>query len=83
MRAKTFVLELDNIGEQIGFISPPVKSFLHTVNDRKTIQQIPRSIYGQSTVPNIFINGNHMGGNSDLQARKAELPELHNRAGAL
>jgi glutaredoxin 3 len=34
-------------------------------------------------VPNIFINHKHIGGNSDLQAKKAELPQLLKDAGAL
>jgi len=34
-------------------------------------------------VPNIFINRKHIGGNSDLQARKEELPQLLKEAGAV
>ncbi|AMD19502.1 HCL649Cp [Eremothecium sinecaudum] len=34
------------------------------------IQASLLEITGQSSVPNIFINGNHIGGNSDLQALK-------------
>lgn len=40
-------------------------------------------ISGQTSVPNIYINKQHIGGNSDLQARKAELPSLLKEAGAL
>jgi glutaredoxin 3 len=38
---------------------------------------------GQGTVPNIFINKQHIGGNSDLQAKKAQLPTLLKEAGAV
>ena len=38
---------------------------------------------GQSTVPNIFINKEHIGGNSDLQGKKAQLPQLLKAAGAV
>jgi glutaredoxin 3 len=37
----------------------------------------------QTTVPNVFINKQHIGGNSDLQARKAQLPALLKEAGAI
>lgn len=38
---------------------------------------------GQTSVPNIFINKKHIGGNSDLQEKKAQLPALLKEAGAL
>ena len=38
---------------------------------------------GQRTVPNVFINKKHIGGNSDLQAKKSELPAMLKEAGAL
>jgi glutaredoxin 3 len=34
-------------------------------------------------VPNIFIKQKHIGGNSDLQNRKRELPTLLKEAGAV
>jgi glutaredoxin 3 len=37
----------------------------------------------QRTVPNIFIGQKHIGGNSDLQAKSAQLPALLKDAGAL
>jgi len=33
-------------------------------------------------VPNIFIDKKHIGGNSDLQAKKSQLPGLLKAAGA-
>ncbi|KAI3405130.2 hypothetical protein KGF56_002086 [Candida oxycetoniae] len=40
---------------------------LDTIEDGATIQRALEEITGQRTVPNIFINGKHIGGNSDLQ----------------
>jgi glutaredoxin 3 len=34
-------------------------------------------------VPNIYIKKQHIGGNSDLQAKKSQLPDLLKDAGAL
>jgi glutaredoxin 3 len=33
--------------------------------DGSAIQQVLRSLTGQSTVPNVFVKGNHIGGNDD------------------
>lgn len=56
---------------------------LDQVPDGDAIQDALEQITHQSTVPNIFINQTHIGGNSDLQARRAELPRLLKDAGAL
>ena len=37
----------------------------------------------QRSVPNIFINHKHIGGNSDLQAKKSQLPQLLKEAQAV
>jgi glutaredoxin 3 len=42
-----------------------------------------QELSGQRTVPNVFIDKKHIGGNSDLQAKKAQLPDLLKSAGAL
>ncbi|KAB8278773.1 putative glutaredoxin Grx1 [Aspergillus minisclerotigenes] len=52
-------------------------------SDGNAIQDALVEISGQRTVPNIFIKQKHIGGNSDLQARKSELPALLKDAGAL
>jgi glutaredoxin 3 len=52
-------------------------------DDGADIQNALQELTGQRTVPNIFINHQHIGGNSDLQSRKAELPRLLSEAGAL
>lgn len=46
------------------------------------IQSALAEISSQRTVPNIFINKVHIGGNSDLQA-KTDLKQLLQDAGAL
>jgi len=51
--------------------------------DGSAIQDALASMTSQRTVPNIFIGQKHIGGNSDLQAKKAELPELLRAAGAI
>lgn len=37
----------------------------------------------QRSVPNVFIDHKHIGGNSDLQGKKSQLPELLKKAGAV
>ncbi|PGH17768.1 glutaredoxin [Helicocarpus griseus UAMH5409] len=56
---------------------------LDQVEDGAAIQDALQEISSQRTVPNIFISQKHIGGNSDLQARKAELPALLKAAGAI
>ncbi|CAI7580027.1 unnamed protein product [Penicillium palitans] len=46
------------------------------------IQSALAEISGQRTVPNIFINKKHIGGNSDLQGKK-DLKDLLKAAGAV
>jgi len=56
---------------------------LDQVDDGSAIQSALEEITGQSSVPNIFIKKQHIGGNSDLQAKKGDLPTLLKDAGAL
>ncbi|KAF2745255.1 glutaredoxin [Sporormia fimetaria CBS 119925] len=56
---------------------------LDQVDDGSAIQETLKDMTGQGTVPNIFINKVHIGGNSDLQAKKGELPKLLKEAGAI
>lgn len=46
------------------------------------IQSALAEISSQRTVPNIFINKKHIGGNSDLQGKK-DLKDLLKEAGAI
>ncbi len=54
-----------------------------SIDDGADIQAALKEINGQSTVPNIYISQQHIGGNSDLQAKKSELPTLLKTAGAI
>ncbi|CAG8984122.1 hypothetical protein HYALB_00006223 [Hymenoscyphus albidus] len=56
---------------------------LDQVDDGSDIQAALKEINGQSSVPNIYIKQQHIGGNSDLQAKKAELPALLKDANVL
>jgi glutaredoxin 3 len=53
------------------------------IDDGSAIQAALKEINGQTSVPNIYIKQQHIGGNSDLQARKGELSDLLKDAGAL
>lgn len=55
---------------------------LDQVDDGSDIQAALREISGQSTVPNIYIGQQHIGGNSDLQAKSGELKALLKEVGA-
>jgi len=56
---------------------------LDQVDDGAAIQDALEEITSQRSVPNIFIGKKHIGGNSDLQAKKSNLPSLLKDAGAL
>jgi len=56
---------------------------LDQVDDGSAIQAALAEITGQTSVPNIFIKHEHIGGNSDLQAKKGQLPQLLKDAGAI
>nr|POE88109.1 glutaredoxin [Quercus suber] len=56
---------------------------LDQVDDGAAIQDALEEITHQRSVPNVFIDHKHIGGNSDLQSKKAQLPELLKKAGAL
>ncbi|RMY24451.1 hypothetical protein D0867_01374 [Hortaea werneckii] len=56
---------------------------LDQVDDGADIQDALQEMTNQRSVPNVFINKKHMGGNSDLQAKKGELPQLLKDAKAI
>ncbi|KAL4787679.1 thioredoxin-like protein [Aspergillus varians] len=56
---------------------------LDQTDDGSAIQDALQEISGQRTVPNIYISKKHIGGNSDLQGLKGDLPALLKDAGAL
>merc|ERR1712113_128495 len=49
---------------------------LDQVDDGAAIQDALEEMTQQRSVPNIFIDKKHIGGNSDLQAKKSQLPKL-------
>lgn len=52
--------------------------------DGSLVQDALQELTGQRTVPNTFINKQHIGGNSDLSAKKGkELERLLREAGAI
>jgi glutaredoxin 3 len=53
------------------------------LDDGAAIQDALQEITNQRSVPNIFIGKKHIGGNSDLQAKKSQLPNLLKEAGAV
>ncbi|KIV88078.1 hypothetical protein B0A52_05303 [Exophiala mesophila] len=56
---------------------------LDQVDDGAALQDALEEITGQRSVPNIFISQQHIGGNSDLQAKKSQLDNLLKSAGAI
>jgi len=56
---------------------------LDQVDDGAALQDALEEITNQRTVPNVFINHKHIGGNSDLQAKKSQLPQLLKDAQAI
>ncbi|XBA47038.1 glutaredoxin [Candidozyma auris] len=45
---------------------------LNTIPDGSEIQDYLEEISNQRTVPNVYINGKHVGGNSDVQALNSQ-----------
>ena len=61
-----------------------VKYFeLDLIDDGADVQEALKEKTGQKTVPNVFIGGQHIGGNSDVQAlhQKGELAQKLTAAG--
>jgi glutaredoxin 3 len=58
---------------------------LNEMDDGAAIQDALLEISGQNTVPNVFINGEHLGGNSEAQTANGsgKLDELLAAAGAM
>ena len=81
--AKAYILELDQIGKIFLYREDMGTYAEQSVDDGAAIQDALQEITSQRSVPNIFINHKHIGGNSDLQSRKSELPDLLKEAGAI
>lgn len=55
---------------------------MRPTEDGDAVQSALQEISNQRTVPNVFIKQQHIGGNSDLQAKRRELAGLLKDAGA-
>ena len=55
---------------------------MRPTEDGDAVQSALQEISNQRTVPNVFIKQQHVGGNSDLQAKRSELAGLLKDAGA-
>lgn len=53
------------------------------LEDGAAIQDALEEITHQRSVPNIFIDHKHIGGNSELQAKRSQLPQLLKDAHAI
>lgn len=52
-------------------------------DDGAALQDALEEMTHQRSVPNIFIAKKHIGGNSDLQAKKSQLPKMLKDANAI
>lgn len=53
------------------------------VDDGAAIQDALEDMTHQRSVPNIFIDHKHIGGNSELQSKKSQLPQMLKDANAI
>ncbi|KAK5125385.1 hypothetical protein LTR85_000494 [Meristemomyces frigidus] len=81
MGAKPYIIELDQVGAYKKNSDDDI--VLRQVHDGAAIQDALQEITNQRSVPNIFIDKKHIGGNSDLQAKRSELPSLLKSAHAI
>jgi glutaredoxin 3 len=91
MGAKPYIIELDEVGTYphslyltMSHLRREWKTDVSVgADDGSAIQDALYDMTNQRSVPNIFIDKNHIGGNSDLQAKKSQLPELLKAAHAI
>ena len=82
--AKFYAIELDQVGMFFSILSLWCRwRLISGIEDGQDIQNALQELTNQRTVPNIFIAKKHIGGNSDLQAKKGDLPTLLKDAGAV
>lgn len=88
---KPYIIELDQVG-QFELLSHTPRSLRHILltarfgcasDDGAAIQDALEEITNQRSVPNIFIDHKHIGGNSELQRKKSQLPQLLKEANAI
>lgn len=75
--AKSYIIELDQVGTYM-IEWHPGNTLLTMINtdDGAEIQDALEEMTGQRSVPNIFIGKKHIGGNSELQGKKSQLPSM-------
>ena len=84
MGARYYAIELDQVGTLASnCVTDTAFANFRSQDDGSDIQGALAEMTGQSTVPNVWISKKHIGGNSDLQAKKKNLPDLLKDAGAL
>lgn len=83
MGAKYYTIELDQVGKSTSTLLNIEDRSWQTIDDGSAIQAALKELSGQTSVPNIYIKKQHIGGNSDLQAKKSQLKGLLKDAGAL
>ncbi len=87
MGAKFYTIELDEVGMFCAQSDLCSLRLYHAnvfgPDDGADIQNALEEMTHQRTVPNIFIQKKHIGGNSDLQQKKSEIPTLLKNAGAV
>lgn len=80
-------MELDEVGtlkHGSDLRKTRIANLFHSLpDDGAALQDALEEITGQRSVPNIFIAQKHIGGNSDLQAKKGQLDDLLKSAGAI
>ena len=80
--AKMEIVQLDKRGTSLTSKDIQLLQTNNNIDDGAVLQDALQEISGQRTVPNIFIGGKHIGGNSDLQAIKDKLPAMLKELGA-
>lgn len=85
MFSKSFCPYCQNSKRILDSYDAKYKSYeLNVEQDGIDIQSALLEMTGQRTVPNIFINKKHIGGNSDLEShQKTDLEQLLKEAGAI
>jgi glutaredoxin 3 len=87
--AKFFLMELDQVGKspfphsRLAVLSANADFWCVCAEDGPALQDALEEITGQRSVPNIFIDHKHIGGNSDLQSKKGQLSGMLKEAGAV
>jgi glutaredoxin-related protein len=77
------VVEMMGLRDEESLLGCDEHRLTGTTDDGSAIQSTLGEMTGQTTVPNIFIAKEHIGGNSDLQSKKNNLKTLLKDAGAL